>query len=268
MERVFTDDSLQQQFEQDGFVIIDLLNPQELAELNAFSYGVIDDHQGFYTSHHMPDADKRKLIDITLKRYFDNKFTGVLADYRSIFHNLLVKNPGVDSTLAMHQDWCFTNEQQYAGLNVWAPLINSTKNNGCLQVIKASHRYALPVYRGRGFNVLEKIKHDSFENYTTDVEVPAGKCVIMHLALMHSSLPNVTDKTRIAVSAIMVPKEAQVLQYCRNNEADNFIYEVGINESELANFMPTQALNLAGANTIPFAPVEVSMEQFNKIATP
>ena len=89
-------------------------------------------------------------------------------------------------------------------MNVWLPLVRATEENGCMQVIRGSHR----------FNLIAHNYHDQTPGHTggkgiSDQELPPGDIVTAELdvgdvlltseRVVHCGLPNRADMVRWSV---------------------------------------------------------------------
>ena len=120
-------------------------------------------------------------------------------------------------------------------LSVWTALTDSTRENGCLQVIPGTQKEMRyddqkkmtwrpetvnnVVKNGRrkgffGYDSRESQVESGWtpdENSALDLELKAGQCVILWEATMHGSLPNTSrNSTRMAFVARYVPTQVQV----------------------------------------------------------
>lgn len=115
---------------------------------------------------------------------------------------LFFKPPGLQGQ-AWHQDERFIPTRDRSLVGAWIALDDATIDNGCLWVIPGSHR------TGRIFPTRDHGRPDEFdptdEAYGFDdssavaVEVEAGSVVFFNGYLLHRSLRNRSDRTRMAL---------------------------------------------------------------------
>jgi non-heme Fe2+,alpha-ketoglutarate-dependent halogenase len=109
-------------------------------------------------------------------------------------------------------------------LTVWIALTDSTKENGCLRVVRGTHREIQPMVieeydavkhadnkSDRFGTKLMRPYHDVDESKVIDLEMKAGQFVIFTERVMHGSLPNVTaDQSRLGVSGRYVQPSVKI----------------------------------------------------------
>ena len=150
MKKYFSNETLQQQFNAKGYVIIDLLDKNVIQELLHFYQ---ETHQnggeGFHCTLYNPDFSKKKHIDQKLKTMLSPIIKQHLSNFKPLIANFAVKEPQA-SGINLHQDWCFVDESKHFSLNIWLPLVDVDEKNGCYHVISGSHK----IYRTfRGTNI-------------------------------------------------------------------------------------------------------------------
>ena len=122
--------------------------------------------------------------------------------------NFRAKLPNQDITvIPWHQDLAYLIPEEAGDtlvVNVWLPLVRATEENGCMQVIRGSHR----------FNLINHNFQDQTPGHTggkgiSDVELPPGEVVTAELdvgdvlltseRVVHRGLPNRADTVRWSV---------------------------------------------------------------------
>ncbi|KAI9154689.1 Phytanoyl-CoA dioxygenase [Paramyrothecium foliicola] len=155
-------------------------------------------------------------------------------DPRIIQSQIIVKAARVGPAIVPHQDGCTGFTDPASCTTFWYALEDCTIENGCLAVAPGSHRVQ-PITRrcrkdefGRpGFVDLEKPVFAQVENVSeatlprlTDdgklqfkkLEVKAGTLILMHSNLMHTSEPNRSGKTRVAMNFGIIEGSREWLQ--------------------------------------------------------
>jgi len=107
--------------------------------------------------------------------------------------------------VAWHQDYSYwTRTRPLAHLTCWIGLDDSSRDNGCLQVIPGSHRWDLLPITGLAGDM------DAIRRVVTDeqwealchpaaLELKRGECSFHHPLIVHGSHANQTDRPRRAV---------------------------------------------------------------------
>ncbi len=115
---------------------------------------------------------------------------------------ILNKHPHDPAFVGWHQDGTYWNLHSGPTASAWIALTDSVPANGCMRVICGSHRetmlphectYAENSLLGRG----EQVAVEVDESQATDVALQAGEMSIHQNAILHSSLPNGSDRKRI-----------------------------------------------------------------------
>jgi ectoine hydroxylase-related dioxygenase (phytanoyl-CoA dioxygenase family) len=106
--------------------------------------------------------------------------------------------------VAWHQDYSYwTRTQPMAHLTCWIGLDDSTRDNGCLHYVPASHRWDLLPITGLAGNmeaireILSDEQWDVF-NHPVPIELKSGECSFHHPLMIHGSFENRTERPRRA----------------------------------------------------------------------
>jgi hypothetical protein len=229
MRRIFHNKHLQREFEEHGYVKIPLLNDEQIRHLLQVERRLSPQMQeNFYTSIWSDNPDYRKTVDRELKDFYPALLNDLLIYCKPVFGNFLVKKPGENSNIALHQDWTFVDENRFHGVNVWCPLVDTTEQNGQLRIVPDSHKLNLPV-RGRAIpSPFKKISEYIFENYATGISAKAGEIVIYDVRLLHGSMDNNSNQNRTATALVMVPDEAKLIHYMKDLNEENKAFKIDV----------------------------------------
>lgn len=268
---MFVNSNLNNLLNTQGYVIISLLNKQEVQHITDLYRNVPSGVDGlFYTSIWSKDEQYRKNVNAFLKKLIAEKFENIFTDFKPIFGNLIIKKPGAASSIELHQDWTLVNESKYKAVNIWCPLNDTNADNGCLQVIRGSHSF-FNVLRGRlMYNPLQNISHLLKQRYLKQLVLNAGDCVVFDTRLLHASADNVTDKERLAFSVTATYREAQLCHYVGNNGTSGIMKELSIDESFFENYSIEKAdfkegdLGVTAVKEHPFNVEDVSITAFEE----
>lgn len=115
-----------------------------------------------------------------------------------------------------HQDASIVDERIDFSLNVWTPLVNSNRLNGCIWVFPGSHISEV-YFRQFGFNPIQGEIEAIMRKQMIPINVKAGEILLFYRNIVHGSSINYLPKTRIAVESIMVPKQVQFYNYHRDD---------------------------------------------------
>jgi len=123
------------------------------------------------------------------------------------FHTkLMQKEPRVGGAWEWHQDYGYWYKNQFLFpeqlISVMIALTEANKQNGCLQVIKGSHKLGRINHGFAGEQVgadMEMVNHALKSMELVYVELQPGDALFFHSNLLHRSEPNLSDKPRWSI---------------------------------------------------------------------
>ncbi|PBQ30958.1 hypothetical protein CNR22_03965 [Sphingobacteriaceae bacterium] len=215
---LFKDASLQASFDKDGYVKINLLNEAETANLKDYYLSLQHDHIGDYGFHISLENTDALYINGVFKKLFEvvlPKLDTVLENYKAFTASYVIKEAGLQNIVPPHQDWTFVDEEQFSSATVWIPLMDVTKNNGALGLIKGSHRvFNYPrISPSPESRALLSDHAFTLFPYVQVIEMKAGEALIFNNRTVHASPPNISGVTRIAAGIGITQKQAQLQHY-------------------------------------------------------
>ena len=236
MRPSFSDASLQAAFEQDGFVVLPLLDEATVTRIQEF-YDAQDHPQkdrGFHASCHLDDAVYRRAMRDGIAAEALPAIFEHLTDHRLVSANFVVKEPG-QGEMPMHQDWAVVDEREFTSVTVWCPLVEDGPQNGALHLLRASHRH---IVTARGENeeglpnfvtAYEQIPPEVIAAHDMTLNLHAGEAVLYDTRTVHFSPPNESTTTRVAINVTLAPQEAPLLHHYRSDEKT--VELIGIDET-------------------------------------
>jgi hypothetical protein len=187
---------------------------------------------GWFTTGMVTDPERRSaifervgsIVSPAISRVVQSGATDIMAGH---FH--VNPSSGVGG-LGPHQDVAIVDERRARSLNAWIPLEDSDLTNGTLRVVDGSHRLgnhdrslAMPwAFEGL---------HDLFWELARPLVVPAGTLVLFDTATVHCSGGNRSGATRLAVNALLTPRDVPLIHLVaddRTPAGQVEIYEVSI----------------------------------------
>jgi hypothetical protein len=224
---------------RDGFVVFPLLDAEQVARARA-EFGRLHgwEGHGFHADLNVADPAYRREVRTVLSELLADGLTRAFADHRPLLANFLCKFPGPDSALYLHRDPMYVDERDGDRTYVaWTALQDITGDNGRLQVLPGSHRLD---NRLRGsLLVAPWIAHeDVIRPRLETLSVRAGDCVVLDNALVHCSLPNLTDEPRLVAAVAMKPRTAAPLHHRRFDDVSAATYAV--DEDFWCDFTPSE----------------------------
>jgi len=208
MLKVFREQSLQDAFEKDGFVVVPFYTEAEVKELTELYYRLHPkDEKGFFPSTFSKDKNYRVVADAEIRRICQRGIDQYLEDIKVICGSFIVKSPGPESAMCVHQDMTLVDESKYTGINIWVPLVDLTPQNGALQALRGSHRL-YPTYRGSTIPGIYEEVSEEIKPYLETLYLKAGEAIIFDQSIIHYSEANLSDKVRIVTNTFFTNKDA------------------------------------------------------------
>lgn len=208
--KVFKELYLQQQLNDEGFVIVDFLNAKEVLNLlNLHNNKHSEDIKGFYTSTFSKDVDYRKEVDSAIQLTMQRGLEYYFENYRVHCGSFIIKAPDEKSELKLHQDMTLVDESKYTGINIWIPLIDLNTENGAIEILPKSHRI-FKTYRGASLPDI----YDGVENLVHQLLQPcylkAGQAIIFDQSIIHFSPANTSKAARPVINTFITHKDAGI----------------------------------------------------------
>jgi hypothetical protein len=218
---VFTDPRLQEEFDRRGYVVVDLLDPTEVAALSTTYRRAAEGDRGvnppgayndtyaeFSFVHSWPDFRRQAFDHIT--ELVGPRADALLVDHRPLLANFVNKPPGT-GVVPAHQNLSVVDESRYQSVSVWVALVDCVVDNGAMLLGDRTNR-GLRGRRGMwSYEVFGGVQDALVEEFLRPVVAEAGQAVILDDAVIHCSPPNRTAEQRLAIQLVMVPAEADAL---------------------------------------------------------
>jgi hypothetical protein len=221
IRNVFKSDELQAEFQKNGYVIVDFYTPEEIKEAEDLYFRIHpSDAKGFVPGTYSHDKEFRDEMDRELKRIGNRSIEHYLTDIKVVCASFIVKTPGPESGMSIHQDMTLVDESRFTGINIWVPLVDLSVENGALFILPGSHRF-FPTYRGSSIAEFFSGVMDEMLDYLHPVTIKAGKAVIFDQSIIHFSPPNYSDKIRIVTNTYFTHKDAEFRTFWWNESLGN-----------------------------------------------
>jgi len=218
MLKVFRDDAHQEQFERDGYLPLPFYNAEEIRELNDLYHRLHPkDEIGFFPSTFSKDKNYRQIADSEIRRICERPIAQYCRDIKVMCGCFIVKSPGPDSGMCVHQDMSLVDESRFTGINIWVPLVDLTIRNGALFIIPGSHRF-FPTYRGSSIQEFFSPVMDEMIDYLQPVIIQAGTAVFFDQSIIHFSPPNYSEELRIVTNTYFTHKDSEFRTYYYDKE--------------------------------------------------
>ncbi len=219
----FLDTNNQRELEFLGYTIIDGLHGDRLKELRKESNEFIKNVNTQFPKGEIFNLINSKFIDTKLKSHYmvDKYLVSYLKDSLNtkdieilpISH--IFKPFGLRGSV-WHHDSSVVDETIHFSLNVWMPLVNSHRLNGCLWMLPGSHINE-NYYREFAYNYIVGNVFKEVKKHLIPIYVKAGQIVLFHRNIIHGSSNNYLPINRVALEALIINKGAQMHVYRRDN---------------------------------------------------
>jgi hypothetical protein len=243
-----------QELSQNGFAVLDANLVAEVRQLkeyinSRFSIPSSEFYYSLLENTYEQNKELRDFIKKTLQGFYERYF----ENYRTVTESFLAKPANTPGEFLLHQDWCYTDERQYAAYNIWMPLADVNEDNGAMIFLSGSHRWfnnlrssTLPTARIRS-------KYFS-EQGVKAITLRKGQALIFHPAVFHGSCPNLSSQNRIVATATIMPANASFLYFQQHNK--NEVKAMHLDDDiflrDLKILAPGGEAGVADENTIPY----------------
>lgn len=207
---IFRNEEHQKTFDEQGFVVVPFMSSNTIKNLSAIYKDCYPDGvKGFFSTTFANNVAHREKVNRSIKEECIYRLNELFVDYKIFFSSFIVKAPGKESELIMHQDMTLVDESQYAGINVWSPMIDLDNLNGAIEVLPKSHRF-FKTYRGSSIpdiydNVVDEVKSILVPQY-----LKAGEAIIFDQSIIHYSPPNLSEVERPVINTFVTHSDAKI----------------------------------------------------------
>lgn len=209
--RVFQDPERHQRFQEDGYVVVDFLEPEDLERVKEVYFGYHPTPEpGFFTTTFNQDPAFRTSVHRDIHDSIRHRVDTFFENHKVYFCSFISKAPGPKSELILHQDMSLVDESKYNGINIWCPLVDLTPENGAIQILKGSHRI-FPTYRGASLPDIYDGVEQAVKDRMESLFLKAGQAVIFDQSIMHYSPPNLSDEVRPVINTFVTHREAEII---------------------------------------------------------
>ncbi len=238
MYKVFKEDNLQNEFEANGYAVMQgLLNPDEIQELKDLYVkqtggDVKNSVYGMYMSIDEKDDALRKELMYSIQQTIHPKLGKFLQNYKCHLGSYLVKVPNPQSLTFPHQDWLFidNDNKDFFSATIWVSLEDIEIEHGSLGFIKGSHLFLNNIIGSPSPEIkTATMGHEGLIlSYIAFPKVKAGDAIIFNNKTVHAAFPNTTALQRIAVGVGITPEPAVLYHYYLKPGTTDKIYKLKV----------------------------------------
>jgi phytanoyl-CoA hydroxylase len=195
-------------FDQNGFYVErDGLSADECLEIVSAAKSFESYKSGKCSPLMMPHRTEAKFLLAMKNQKIVRRVQQFLGDrVHGMQSEFFFCKPGTRG-FALHQDNFYVEAENAAMVSAWTPLVDVTKDKGCLIVYPGTHKLGvLPVRKlekqtdeGQDPNANDQETIVPSEFKPIDLEMPAGCILFIHSQIVHGSNKNVTDQYRFVL---------------------------------------------------------------------
>lgn len=270
-QQIMKDPLLEKQLSQDGFLVIkNFFAEDRVKDLLQYFYNTQTTYHAEHIINsvwHSSDVNYRKNTMKKIVEAYDEPCQRYFVDYKLVGSSFVIKPPHGKGASYPHIDYAIVDEDVHRAYSLWIPLVNLTKENGPLQVMRASHTIK-KVFRGP--NIPDPVAniHDFLWLHSEAFLLNAGDLIIYDYRLVHCSRENFSNEPRVAVSSAIIASNASMMLHFWDEETQKvFGYEVDTEYMmQNTNKNPKGILTPAKEWNASIAPL--SVEDFDSILAP
>lgn len=221
INNIFRSGELEKEFDKNSYVIVDLLEKDEVEYLERKYYELHSaNNRGFYATTFQADLNYRRKVDEIVSAIFNPALEKHFTNHKNFLGSYVTKNNEPKSELGMHQDLTLVDEDYFVPINVWCPLTDINETNGALRLLKGSHRFPR-TYRAPTipFTYQEHVRY--LDQFMTPMYIKAGQAVVCSQSTLHDSVPNISNRFRIVAQTFVSHKDAQFQVVYRDKKKPN-----------------------------------------------
>lgn len=209
------------EFHTKGYVTTPVLSPAEVTDLlehvsKLRPDGDFEPAAGSPMHFSVSDTNmeyRRESQDL-LRRVFGPHVRRLLVGFRFLHGIFVVKPPG-SSGLALHPDWRVTADRTDITAMIWCPLTDVGSHT--IGVVEGSHGIVPDIEVPNGRSYCAEFA-DALRGRTERVPISAGEAVIFESSLLHCSVPNDSQRARIALQVTCIPVDATPVFFFKTSE--------------------------------------------------
>ncbi len=270
---LFRNEEFNLELKEKGFIKIPFIDSNELLSIKEFYYSqnCEDEGKGIFMTSFSSNMEYKLKVGSFLKPAFEERMNHYFKPHRALNNIFIVKHPGLETTMDIHQDWSIVDESRYWSAIIWVPLEDVNENNGAMWMLEGSHNLDQRIRGGGVITPIYKELLDLFKSKVQPLTVKAGEAVVFFHSTLHGSYPNISNKSRIVATTSIVPQDAPLRIYFQKTSdsnlelyeaTDDFMYNYNNIRSESGIFPPKGKLI---SSTRPYKLNEIPVHQIEDL---
>lgn len=266
--RVFRDPALQEEFEREGFVMVDALSPAEAASMRDEALALVDPalpindpQQALYGT--LFDEERRCAGEELADRALGGLIDALLDEFR-YEGGFLVGKPGGSGRLDLHQHQPVTSDIYQPTVHAWLTLDDCGAESGGLRVVRGSHALTRHVQSFESPAYFRSFASTLEESYAEPLAMRAGQAVIFERSLIHGSERNCSEQPRLRLLGTAIPAESALCILAESVAGTFEAFEVGAArvEPDLYCIANENRMGLRSRGVIANRNLELTEEEF------
>jgi len=220
MRTTFKDPELQAMLDRDGFVVVDLVPPEVIDDLQR-AYQRLDSgiDTGYYPSLMSTDLEYKAETHAVVRDILWPYLGAMFTDYEPLLGVFMVKHPGPDTEVPPHQDWIIADESERPSMSCWLPLTPVDDATGRMAVLPGSHRWLNGLRGSPEFPTQWNAVHEEVRTELMQpVDIAVGQAMVYDIRVLHGTPPNRSASTRVVTSIYGIPTATAPVHYYRSPE--------------------------------------------------
>jgi len=222
---LFPDPALVDEFWEEGFFRVPLLDDEALIELGS-RFAALTPGDGFHPkladgascTYHCTFLDRdhsyRRQADELVRDVFEAPLRSVIPGYQVLTANIYVKPPG-EGRFEIHQNWPTIEALDVPTLTAWVPLQPTSFANGTIRMVRGSHHVFPDVSAASADKFFAGFERDLIETYLEPVDVGAGEALVFDDSLLHWSGANLSSQPRVTFQIELIPDGVPAVLWTR-----------------------------------------------------
>lgn len=218
MKPLFANPQDQAFFEENGYLLTQFLDDDDVKELVDYYNQLDNNHVGEYGFHVSMDNRNYDFVKGVIDKLESVVFTKaktIFAPCQMFTASYVVKEPRVNSFVPPHQDWSFTDDREYNSVTVWTALMDTDISNGAMAVLPGSHKWFTGPRASPSPGYITPFQAHGMDlfPYMKLIPMKAGQSLIFENKTLHASPPNNSGVARIGAGIGVSQLGSPLLHY-------------------------------------------------------
>lgn len=222
--KYFLNDAKKAEYCEKGFVVIEDVVSNEAIELIEQVYkGLYGKSDFFEPEGFMPSPQYGKTLQSEVTKQLEAATALILPNVfdlnkcsTNILNLFVVKEAKGENTVTPHMDVSLIDEYEGCSSYLWIPTCDVDDNNGAMLFIPGSHKWAAWQRTHDWHNSPIEKNREYLQQFMVPVYVKKGDLIIFDSATIHGSMPNRSNKIRIAINTSVCDKDKSLVHYVKN----------------------------------------------------